>query len=671
MSNFKTKQLAALLVISMISANYLHCTIQTDTKNNMPAMEIPAPVPTPAGKKEDKKAEKGFLIKYGDTTLKIAGKTKIDHYLQKNINLLNGRLPDELEYFKHCADIDFDVTYGKETYGYDALETYIALRHKGVWGKPLSYADKDPGQLGPSHIRLEGTIFGTHSHNAAKSLVWLSQGWLKFALNPLFNQDGEYLQTIKLGWFPFGLGRGIALGENYGMGKELLGLYTYSEDKGAPGVVISGTILKDRLTYDLYYAKFDERGKSLGDTMSMERFHIIGHGHPWRGENKDDDLVAATVNWKPFNNHENVGTVEIKPYIFYNMVSAQRFELLPDAWAKWGSYGLSLEHSVNGFEWGGEVALNYGVQQALHIDRNVKKFINRDGNLVQIFSHILDVQEPSEGLAAPRSEKTLVTSDSKKAAAVPFYENNEEIPGFPQFKNDKNRFRPAFKNIFGGWMGVIDAAYTIKELDLKFAVAYAYTSGDINPASEERDKCYKGFIGLHEWYSGKRVKSLILLDERLLKRPVHLRNDRETANDDISFSDIQYAGFGATWAPKYFGKGVSINPNVLLFCNTHDAHKYDRKEGKISHEKASHFMGTELNCISRCGLIGDLTFLLNLSMFFPGQFFRDVAGVPLGRDEIKELASDPANNIPQREAHLFRLGSDNAYHCYVGLEYKF
>ena len=95
-------------------------------------------------------------------------------------------------------------------------------------------------------------------------------------------------------------------------------------------------------------------------------------------------------------------------------------------------------------------------------------------------------------------------------------------PDYPQYTNAADRFRPAYKNDFDGWMAVLDAAYNLRKWNLKWAVSWGYASGDVNPHIVEKDKKYNGFVGLHEGYCGKRVQSIFLLDMRLLKRPLAL-----------------------------------------------------------------------------------------------------------------------------------------------------
>jgi hypothetical protein len=652
------------------------------------------------GKKE------AMTIKRGDSEFTIGGKTKFESFLKENTSMLNSHLPDECEYFKGTADVTFDFAYGQEKYDYKAVEFFMDMRYKGIWGRAMDYADKESGPVGPSNVKFESpvrfagsnteAIFGPHSHVSGKSLLWLKDAWLNFSLNAAFGSYSQDVHNLKLGWFPFDLGRGIALGGYYGLNKELLGfLYNSAEEKSAPGINLHGTIVKDRVDYDLYYSRLEERGKSLSDTLTLEKRHIVGrNGTPWRGVAKDVDLFAARMNLKPFLDHRNVGTIEIEPYVFYNAASDQTLEYDPDVKAQWGAYGFSLEQSYKDFEWGGECAFNYGKEKVYNIDRNHAVVMNDNGYLVEQYNHLLYDSTHKGNFDA--KEYAKVTAESKRAAQQPVYTNNtiigpvavdkvNNLPAVPSdtYKSDDIRFRPAYTNKLDGWMLVVDGAYNLKKADLKLALAYGYASGDTAPHRIEKDKTYHGFVGLNEQYNGTRVTSIIMLDERSVKRPVGLAVDQGgsgkiKADQDTSFTDLQLVGFGATWKPKCRIKGLSLNPNVLGFWKAHESYKVITTPGTATTparttvdtpNKARSYMGTELNILGKCTVITDLTMFANFAVFIPGGYYADVKGVPLSGDYFDKVVQDDRNEV--LDASQFRLSDDTAYHLNIGFEYKF
>jgi len=629
-----------------------------------------------------------IAIKKGDYELTLDGALKIENYFEDNAYMLNKNIPDENEYFKETVDLNFDFAYGEEKFGYDAVEAYLAIRHKGIWGKTLSFADRDAGTSSPAQIKLDETMFGDHSHYTSRAVLWFREAWIKVGLNAVFGSKSQnYLQQLELGWFPFQLGRGIALGSGYGFNEAFLGVYSYSgEDKSAPGINLFGEVVKDTLWYSLYYSRFEETGKSLSDILKPIKYNYQGRKtSPWRGVAKDNELVAAQLKWIALNN-DKFGKLEIEPYVMCDFASDQWVEVYPDTNTTLGAYGLGFEHTLLDFEWGSEVAFNFGSEKLRAIDRNVSKIGRDDANgsyLYEGYSHIID---------NTTNTKARVTADSKKAYSVDFgpgtgNENGGNIPGTytnpngyrntggDAYTTEQNRFRPAYKNEFKGWMAVADMAYNLRKWNLKLALSWSYASGDFDPHRQEKDKNYNGFVGLHESYFGKRVPSIFIMDQRLLMRPLSLayypgKEKLIDAENDISFTNIQMYGAGLTWIPKYGeNKNVYINPNVIGFWATKSSHKidYNGKEAVISPNMARDYMGTELNLVVKSEILKDLTLFGKFAAFFPGGYFEDMAGIPLDGDYFKKQAIP----VEQYDPRDFRLAADTAYHMNIGLEFKF
>lgn len=667
-----------IALLAMVSSFSLRATGAKKALRTKPSEAVSVP-----GTKEP------FTIKRGDCEVTFGGKAKIEFFLQDNMYLLNNSIPDQNEFFKESINLNLDVAYGKEKYGYKAAEFYANLVHKGIWGRATGYADKDSGPIAPSSVRLSQSIVGSHSHVSGKAIPWFSEAWLKFspnaALAPLGNET--LMHHIQLGWFPFQLGRGIALGSLYSVNRSFLGLYnTCAEDKGAPGIDVHGVIVKDRLEYDFYYSKFEERGKSFSDVINFDRIQTVNRvTTPWRGVGKDNDLVAGRVQWTALKDSA-IGSVTIEPFIFYNAASDQNVEMPVDSKANWGAYGIGAEHKHGNFECGAEFAFNYGEEKLFFIDRNVTKIENVNGQLYERFSHIYTADPATLLTSAQKfNAKALVTNANKDVEKAQIFTgkpvnglgglNGTELVTGSGLWSAANRFRPAYTNKFGGWMGVFDGAYTFTNWDLQIAAAYGYASGDVNPHNEEKDKTYKGFVGLHEGYNGKRVQS-IMLDERLLKRPLPFAaGDTVKDSTDVSFTDIQHAGLGLTWKPKLCIKNLNVNPNIIGFWGVKPSYKFipnadPNQNGTISAtEHARSFLGTEFNLLSSCSIIQDLKMFVNTAFFVPGSYFTDMSGLRLTDDFFRKFSDDISNDF--EEAQSFGLANNNAFHVNVGFEYKF
>lgn len=616
--------------------------------------------------------KKAFAIESGDCTLTIGGKTRIEHFFDRNIALLNRALPDEFNYLKNSFDLFFDVAYGNKKFGYNAVQAYTKIRHKGIWGRGAVFADSDA--MAPAPIKLSDSVFGSHSHTSGKPLVWINEAWLQFALNAVANAPADRLHTVKLGWFPFELGRGISLGSVYGLNREGFGLNTYVEDKGAPGINLHGDIRKDVLSYDLYYAKFESRSKSLGDTLNETKARLIGRKTtPWRGVGKDNDLFAGRVKWKPF--HKSVvGTLELEPYAFYQSASDQKIKIAADSSLKLGTFGLAAEHKYKSFEFGAEGAFNLGTQTVHAVDQNMIQMVRDDeGYIVEQYSHIVDITAPPTFL----NKNARVNYDSSEAAKKTVYSDDTPIAAPGTFASKPGRISPGYTNKLRGFMVVADMSNKIEDYDLTLSAAYGFASGDKNPHIDKVCKTYQGFLGIHEGYSGKRVSSLLFLDEMrgILSLPGTLDAEMNVVdNNDLCFTNLHHVGFAGKWTPTLWKKKVTINPNLLAYWRALPTKKWDIKNEKTTNENASRFMGTEFNLKSKFELLKDLELFGNFGVFLPGRMFNDIQGISFknsfGSTEFFDELSEEEVEVDTIKQQ-FRLSNNVAYHANVGLTYSF
>ncbi len=617
-----------------------------------------------------------LTVTRGDYSMTFGGSTKVEHFFQRNKVLLNKNIPDECEYFKNTFDMIFDLDFGQKRFGHKAAQVYLDLTHKGVWGRNGTFADSEPSA--PTQLKMSDSFFGNHSHSNGRPFVWFREAWLSLSLSAVADKETETPHTVKVGYFPFEVGRGIGLGSYYGLSRgDQLGFYSYAEEKAAPGICISGEIVHDRVSYDVYFSRFEERNKDLKDTTGL------AHGHytpapalPWRGLGKDNDVVAGRLKIAALKNDR--GSLNVEPYIVYNSAPDQKVHVIADSDVKFGVTGLNIEHACGDFEWGGEAAVNFGKMTRKAIDTNVTEiFRGDDGRLAERYTKIVQWDPVRNERTKNKVMRSLAVDGV--VDQLDYLHKDLHIPapgrGYDMISTD-DRFRKDYEAKFGGWMGVLDAAYTFKDLDIKFALGGGYASGDKDPDMEQENKTYKGFVGLNECYNGKRIKSILVLDERSISRPVIFSKTNVEADKEMSFTNMAFGGFNALWTPRIFGKKWSVNPNCLFFWNAHQEDKpVVAADGGVTFgtpgtDKASKFLGTELNLLTRVEVLKDFSVFANLAFFKPGQFFKDFSGIKLGRDEYFEMARDNGEE-GQVDPKNFRLGSNNAYHVNVGFTYKF
>jgi hypothetical protein len=620
---------------------------------------------------------------YKDLEFVFSGVFKPETFFGKNINWLNNDNDfDKSYYSRHVLDLAFDVLYGKETFGKQILEFYFQLRNKGVWGNPESIASTTFAD-----IKVLDAIRGTHKHGFPRHVFWIRQLWLQFDLSQATNLPFANKHTFTLGSFPFQLGRGIALGDAYAVGPEILGFWADSAiDQFAFGAKFSGDLFPKILSYDLYTAILQNNSTGLGDTSkTVLAQEFGGTTNPERGFGKVSYIIAGRLNWTAFEN-DWLGRLTLEPYGLYNNDPEQKIEFPADATSKLGTTGLAGEFYGKRFEFGFDYAVNFGQQRVKGWDRNVLKEANRGGIVTLANDQVTATYTNLQGVVVTEQVPYVVEKDGKPGEAQKIINTtfrnesqNDKVIGTVDslgyltpfsatpfvLKNSKGRFGNPYTNKYEGWMFVTDASYAFGEKkELQVAVAAGITSGDDNPNFETKDGEYNGFIGLQEVYSGKRVRSVFLLGgagrlQRLLSTPAttDIQAPSRKAQAISGFTNLVFCGTSLKWKPTTWKKPFEINPNVLALWQEHQI------------GNARTFLGVETGLFINWSLLKDLKLFWVSSMFFPGSHYKDRMGTPVLTDEERAfLNSDNPTAIQDR---IPGLGNNVAYTFNLGLIYTF
>jgi hypothetical protein len=294
------------------------------------------------------------------------------------------------------------------------------------------------------------------------------------------------------------------------------------------------------------------------------------------------------------------------------------------------------------------------------------------GYLQEYYSHVKQaaaktddytLQNPVNAYAVKATRSAIIANenatDTKKVYGS----------GGTLYKNDDDRFRPAYRNEYRGWMVVGDASYIIPQINMRLSAGAGAASGDQNPHKDEKDKVYKGFIGLHELYSGSRVSSIFFLDQRTIKRPLTLVDSGKDAFvEDSSFTDLWYLGLGGTWNPTIHGHKFCLNMNSMFFFKQFPSKKYDAENSKLSDQNASPYFGHEVNLLTEYVIFTNLKVSAKFAAFIPGSYYSDIRGTPLDGDIFSRLEeADKA----QLDSQNYRMNNHTAYFMNFKLEYRF
>ncbi len=637
----------------------------------------------------------------GDSCWEFYTKLRIDGLYANNLKFLNHEnnikspiLDRILIPGRHTLDFNFQYIYGRASHRCDVLVFKSTIRNKANWGAPEIFATSFTG------IRHLEATSGEHFHFLPRHLLWIRELWLEISINDILGLTCEPKHRLTMGYFPFELGRGIALGSAYGVDPDFIGYYSPNAiDQFAPGFKISGDLWKKyNIKYDIYAEIALNRADTLDNIAERVRTQIVGSRFdPARGFGKINYIIAGRLFWLPFT--EPGKKLSFEPYALFTEQREQKIEFIGDAHSKLGTLGLAVEAEFGNWEFGFDTAFNVGNQEVKKRDRNTIIEEIRDGADFFVNSHVLatdhalEPDKPGEKAIFKKERQEVINNAPQDTE-----HNAKKIPeyGHDHIKNAEHRFTDSYCNTFHGAMFVGDISYWLYKRALKLAVTAGFATGDDHPNKDHKDlhdshedKKFKGFISLQELYTGLRVKSAFFLSgsgkvPRLLSVPVGKLDDH-FPTVVVRFMNLIFTGAGLYFklpAGKY---PFEVNPNILAYWQYAPTRRFDLLEADAhsDHKRASpvktagKFLGTELNLFAERLLLDDLKFFFVGSLFIPGSHFRDMRHVPLNKAQEKyiEYLDGGKNNIEKDKRkpaeRVAILGHDPAFTLSIGVEYKF
>jgi len=624
---------------------------------------------------------------------------KVDHkgeiFYVKNANFLSGNPLDQYSYAQTTWDFTSHARFG------DSINSKMTLRERARWGETRAILTT------AETVKIADVTLDEHQHGFNRLVPFFRKIWVKFSLNDAFSISAEQRHYLKCGVFPFELGRGISLGAAYATAPGILGFFTdNSIDQYAPGILLHGDITtKYGLGYDAYTAVLQNLSTSVSKNTEVVYSNCYGCPSIYRGFGTISYILAGRLLWKAFD-EKSWGKLTAEPYALLFSYPDNKVEYKSDAAVKLGTYGFAVEYQGPQFELGFETAANAGHQCVRTWDRN---YITASRNtttaaLEEVYSNIFAV--PVDSTFSSSSAKAQVTATNKRvvdksSSGTNF---NEAAIGTGEIVsatgvttctlyNGKYRFRPAYRNNFGGFMMVFDGTYWIQPKELKISAALAYASGDEHPnvilknaEDIEYTDTYSGFIGLQEIYSGKRVRSVFILGQpvpRPLTAPyasLSSTMQQHYAHNVSGFTNLIYTGAGLTWTPNGFKRKIKINPNMLYYWQASPSKMYcllatpETIDGQLVggdtlEQDARRALGLEINLLAEISWLDNLQGYAVLAIFIPGPHYKDVIGKPINASQYKEVIRTSRYGIDYNSYPL--LNNKAAFALNVGFEYLF
>lgn len=623
-------------------------------------------------------------VECGDLSYELSGFFKPEMFFGKNISLLNNNnCYDEIIFWRHILDVNLDILYALKDCDHNAVEIKGTFRNRGMWGNPRSIAATTI-----SPVKLSETVFGLHDHAIPRHIVWIRELWFEMDLGDALHLSFPTRQTFTLGAFKFELGRGISLGSAYAVGPEILGFYSDDiVDQYAFGGKFSGDIVEKKLSYDLYAAILNNRSGALSDTGE----HVYGakYGHlyyPERGFGIITFLVAGRLKWYPLP--QECGDLTLEPYWLYFNDPEQRVEFLGGAKSILGTIGLAGEYEGETFACGFDYGANLGMQWVFGWDRNRISIDNIKGTMTEVNSQV--VYKNPNNSADPQNGKKIPYVTGPSQTIVDSSTRSEDLNGQQigtvsgdlgylkgpviYLANSDFRYRDPYTNKFDGWMFVADAALKTQDQTLQLAGTVGYASGDEDPHHGNKDGVYSGFIGIQEFYWGKRVKSVFVLGSagrlrRPLALPVSAQYGRYAAAVS-RFTNMKFVGMSLTKKKQWeCERKFSFNPNILCFWEDEPTPCYDAETKLDSNGKSDPFLGTEFNIFLEYNIYKDFKVFFITSVFLPGGHFYDIEGKPISDAQVRAL--DRRDLTGFNGERVPNIGKDLGATYNFGFEYYF
>jgi hypothetical protein len=582
-----------------------------------------------------------------DVELLMGGNIKVDSYNVRNAVRLTKGIDDQVNQWRQRVEVGVQSNFGKEAHGGRAVvESRVAIGGTLFWRSGLT--------------KNYGLLEAANKQDYINPPVdaFINEAWVCLNLDTLNETLIPTPHSLKAGYFPFLVGRGLSLGDRaYGgityMGFSRQGIQT-TMPKYAPGVLLHGEFPEKFLSYDLYYSPFvseDVNAFVLADGKST---HITdkdkqnAHGR---------HVVAGSFTYllEPTKN----ATVQIEPYFVYYNSQRQTVSGPADAPMYFTTYGMMVDGAIGPVKCNLEVASQYGRQDVL-----------------------------------------------------PW-----------QYKLGETReFHPKYKIKLAGSMLVFDLAYHVKDYPVVPSLSMGYFSGGDYPYNDtvnqfhagqggfstlvqsqqatdsQKDKVFKGFIPLRDWgYRGMWCNPLIMFSAGVVPRPVDIDISLlESFNDQDCATNLMFLGFGATWYPLQIRKQLAVSSGMFFHWEANAPHKWDvgaLQPGLLSdsgsvvlqapsfgvvgwstNQRASSFLGTELNMIVDYQIAPDCTLSVRGGIFFPGQLYADLTGAPnLNSMVQKDTFTYASTGIPTVATVVTNsgLGTSPAYGLYTRMSYVF
>ncbi len=323
-----------------------------------------------------------------DMQMLLGGRVREEYFYSGRSQTLRSDFSDVINAWRHKASLMVGVRQGARRHGKPATEALLKITNYSMWRNEGRYTGVEETDL--QIQSLDGAHIGDHKHRQLVPTMFAEDAYLKINFDAFLRPFHKHPTYLQIGYFPYWIGRGIALGYYVDGGVPHMGWNldgnAQNLEQSPAGVVLSGEIIKN-LTATFYYTKWQGVTVFLGDTRAPSRIQRIDAPRPERGSCKDTETWAFKLDYKLKDKNWDF---LLEPYIMYTRAPEQSIEVKADARSELGTYGAMVELNWKRVHVNIEAAGQFGHQDVFGIDRNVVQ-LKRDkvtGNVQEVNSHI-------------------------------------------------------------------------------------------------------------------------------------------------------------------------------------------------------------------------------------------------------------------------------------------
>lgn len=209
----------------------------------------------------------GFVAKYQNNVMALfGGKITEELFDTGYLNYLNHSIiTDTANFLRTTVDCFVDVSYGKQEK--PRILFHDTWRFRFKWGR---FSDAKTNSI---VFMVGDTFLSSNSVNVDRHLLWTRENWLLFGLG---NLDLPNYHYVKIGIFPYELGRGISYGLAYRQAGFLGFSTAFNVDQFTPAVQIRFNPIPENLFVDTYVAIIQNPNDSVESTSEPIRIGQTG-----------------------------------------------------------------------------------------------------------------------------------------------------------------------------------------------------------------------------------------------------------------------------------------------------------------------------------------------------------------------------------------------------------